>query len=123
VCNCPYMTLYLIKVLVSAIVIVAVTELSKRGGTFWGGLLASLPVTSLLAFIWLYAETRNAAQIGSLSTAIFWLVLPSLTLFITLPMLLNRGVGFPLALSIGIAVMVAAYLLTAAVVSRFGIKI
>jgi uncharacterized membrane protein (GlpM family) len=117
------MTLYLIKVLVSAIVIVAVTELSKRGGTFWGGLLASLPVTSLLAFLWLYAETRNAAQIGSLSTTIFWLVLPSLTLFITLPMLLNRGVGFPLALSIAIAVMVAAYLLTAAVVSRFGIKI
>lgn len=117
------MTQYLIKVLVSAIIIVAVTEVTKRGGTFWGGVLASLPVTSLFAFIWLYAETRNAAQISSLSTAIFWLVLPSLTLFITLPVLLNRGVAFPLALTIALGVMVAAYLATAALVSRFGIKI
>ncbi len=87
------MTQYLIKVLVSATLIVAVTELSKRGGTFWGGVLASLPLTSLLAFIWLYADTRNAAQISELSWTIFWLVLPSLTLFVTLPVLLNRGVA------------------------------
>ena len=117
------MTQYIIKVLVSAVIVVAVTEVSKRGGTFWGGVLASLPVTSLLAFIWLYEDTRNAAQISSLSTAIFWLVLPSLTLFITLPVLLNRAVTFPLALSIALAVMVAAYLATAALVSRLGIKV
>lgn len=117
------MTPYLVKVLLSAIVVVGVTELSKRAGTFWGGVLASLPLTSLLAFIWLYADTRDAAQISDLSSAIFWLVLPSLTLFITLPVLLNRGVAFPLALGIAIGVMVVAYLLTAALVSRFGIKI
>ena len=117
------MALYLIKVLVSAILIVAVIELSKRGGTFWGGVLASLPLTSLLAFIWLYVDTRNAAQTSELSWAIFWLVLPSLTLFVTRPVLLTRGVAFPVALGIALAVMVAAYLLTAGLVSRFGIKI
>lgn len=117
------MAQYFIKVLLSAALIVAVTELSKRGGTFWGGVLASLPLTSLLAFIWLYAETRNAVQISELSWAIFWLVLPSLTLFVTLPILITRGIAFPLALIIALAVMIAAYLLTASIVSRLGIKI
>jgi uncharacterized membrane protein (GlpM family) len=117
------MILYLIKVLVSALIIVAVTELSKRGGTFWGGLLASLPLTSLLAFLWLYGETRDLTKIASLSWNIFWLVLPSLTLFVALPLLLKRGLSFAVALPVSIASMSAAYLATAAILRRFGIAI
>jgi uncharacterized membrane protein (GlpM family) len=117
------MTLYLLKVLISALVIVTVTELSKRGGTFWGGLLASLPLTSLLAFIWLYAETRNATRVAALSWSILWLVIPSLTLFIALPLLLKRATGFAVALTISVALMVGAYLVTAAVLKRFGVTI
>lgn len=117
------MTLYLLKVLISALVIVAVTELSKRGGTFWGGVLASLPLTSLLAFIWLYAETRDATRVAALSWSILWLIIPSLTLFIALPLLLKRGIGFAVALPISVALLVAAYLVTAAVLKRFGVTI
>jgi len=117
------MTLYLLKVLISALVIVAVTELSKRGGTLWGGVLASLPLTSLLAFIWLYAETHDGMQVAALSRSIFWLVIPSLTLFVALPPLLKQGVAFVLALPISIGVMVAAYLATSAILKRFGVTI
>jgi uncharacterized membrane protein (GlpM family) len=117
------MTLYLLKVLISALVIVAVTELSKRGGTFWGGVLASLPLTSLLAFIWLYAETRDATRVAALSWSILWLVIPSLTLFLALPLLLKRGIGFAVALPTSVALMVVAYLVTAAVLKRFGVTI
>src|SRR5262249_13760580 len=115
------MTLYLLKVLISALVIVAVSELAKRGGTFWGGVLASLPFTSLLAFVWLYAETRDPARVASLSVSIFWLVIPSLTLFIALALLLKRGVNFAVALPISTVVMVAAYIVTAAILRRFGV--
>ncbi|MGE5214455.1 MAG: DUF3147 family protein [Nitrospirota bacterium] len=115
------MTLYLLKVLISAVVIVAVTELSKRGGTFWGGVLASLPLTSLLAFVWLYAETRDPTRVASLSLSIFWLVIPSLSLFVALSILLWRGVAFGLALTISIVSMVGAYLVTAAILKRFGV--
>jgi uncharacterized membrane protein (GlpM family) len=117
------MTLYFLKVLISALVIVAVTELSKRGGTFWGGVLASLPLTSLLAFIWLYAETRDTRRVAALSWSILWLVIPSLTLFVALPLLLKRGIGFAVALLTSVALMVAAYLVTAAVLKRFGVTI
>jgi hypothetical protein len=116
-------TLYFLKVVISALVIVAVTEVSKRGGTFWGGILASLPLTSLLAFAWLYGETRDATKIQALSWSIFWLVLPSLTLFVVLPVLLRRGMSFLGALPISLVVMVAVYLATAAVLKRFGFAI
>ncbi|MGI8435875.1 MAG: DUF3147 family protein [Chthoniobacterales bacterium] len=115
--------LYALKVLISALVIVAITEMSKRGSTFWGGVLASLPLTSLLAFLWLYAETRDAAKIASLSWSVFWLVLPSLSLFVALPALLKRGITFGIALPMSLAIMVAAYLATAAALKRFGINL
>lgn len=117
------MVLYVIKVLISALTIVGVTEITKRAGSFWGGVLASLPLTSLLVFVWLYRDTRNPGMIASLSWSIFWMVLPSLTLFISLPLLLKRGVSFPIALGTGLAVMIAAYLLTALIVRRFGVQI
>jgi hypothetical protein len=117
------MTLYVVKVIVSALVVAGVTELTRRAGAFWGGLLASLPLVSLLAFAWLYGETRDVAAIANLSWNIFWLVLPSLTLFVALPVLLKRGIGFPVALIISLVVMTAAYLATAATVRRFGVHI
>ena len=117
------MTQYVIKVLISALVIVGVTELSKRAGTFWGGVLASLPLTSLLAFIWLYRDTHDPAAIASLSWAILWFVVPSLTLFVALPLLLRFGFGFPVALTCAVLIATVAYLATAVIVRRFGIEI
>ena len=84
---------YLLKVVVSVIVIVAVSELSKRE-TWWAALIASLPVVSVLSLIWLYADTGDTAKVSALAWSIFWLVLPSLALFIILPLLLQAGWGF-----------------------------
>ena len=84
---------YIIKVLVSAVLIVAISEISKRS-SFWGGILASVPLVSVLAFIWLYIDTKSVEKISQLSYSVFWLVIPSLSLFITLPLLLKK-VDFP----------------------------
>ena len=67
------MTQYLIKVLLTVALVVTVTEVSKRS-TFLGGLLASLPLVSLLALIWLYLDTRDSTKVANLSMTIFWLV-------------------------------------------------
>lgn len=100
---------YAAKVLVTAVVVVAVSEISKRS-TVWGALLASLPLTSLLAFVWLYADTRDAGRVAALSQEIFWLVLPSLPLFLVLPVLLRLGWNFWLSLAAACAVAAACYL-------------
>ncbi|MCA9294340.1 MAG: DUF3147 family protein [Phycisphaerales bacterium] len=102
---------YLVKVVVSALLIVLVSEVSKRT-TLLGGLLASLPLTSFIAFIWLYVDTKDTAKIASLSTDIFWLVLPSLPFFLVLPALLKHKMDFVPALLISTGVLFACYLFT-----------
>ncbi len=84
---------YALKVALSVIVIVAVSELSKRE-TWWAALLASLPIVSLLSIIWLYTETGDTAKVSALSWGILWLVLPSLAFFVVLPLLLNAAWNF-----------------------------
>jgi hypothetical protein len=110
---------YALKVLISAVVIVAVAEIAKRS-SLAGALLASLPLTSLLAFIWLYLDTGDAARVSSLATGIFWLVLPSLALFLALPVFLRIGWGFWLSLLAASGLTVAAYGLTLALLRRVG---
>ncbi|HKS36440.1 MAG TPA: DUF3147 family protein [Verrucomicrobiae bacterium] len=102
------MTQYLIKVVLTAGLIVAVSEISKRN-TFFGGLLASLPLVSFLAMIWLYFDTRDAGKIAALSTSIFWLVLPSLVFFLALPPLLKLKLNFYLSFALATALMLVCY--------------
>ena len=111
-----------IKVLVTAVLVVAISEVAKRS-TVFGGILASLPLTSLLAFIWLYGETGDTAKVASLSYSVFWYVLPSLVLFIVLPLLLARGFDFWLSLLIACAVTFGAYALMASLLTRFGVAL
>ncbi len=112
---------YITKVVLSAAVIIGVTEIAKRS-TLWGALLASLPLTSLLAFVWLYLDTGQAERVAALSMSIFWLVLPSLPLFLLLPWLLRHGWNFWPSLALSCLITSAAYLAMAGVLSKFGIS-
>jgi hypothetical protein len=113
---------YAIKVLLSAGIIVAVAEVAKVNATL-GALIKSLPLISILAMIWLYVDTHDTAKISELSTSTFWLVLPTLPMFLVLPALLNHGLGFYASLAISIAVMALCYAAAVPVLARFGITI
>jgi len=110
------------KTVLTAIIIVAVSEIAKRS-TFWGAVLVSLPLTSLLAFVWLYLETGNTQTIMALSHGIFWLVLASLPLFLILPALLRYGWGFWPSLGLACGVTVGAYYGLVWVLTRSGIQL
>lgn len=83
--------LFVAKVAVSALVIVAATEVAKRS-PFWGALLIALPLTSVLAMSWLYAETRDNALLTQFARDIFVLVPVSLVFF--LPFWLEKKTQF-----------------------------
>lgn len=87
------MLYYALKLFLSAGIIVAVTETAKRNN-FVASIIHSLPLTSLLAFIWLYVETKDAPMIGKHAFGTFWFVLPTLPMFLALPWLINKGYGF-----------------------------
>ncbi|HVB83282.1 MAG TPA: DUF3147 family protein [Rhodanobacteraceae bacterium] len=105
------MTQFLIKTLISALLIAGAAELGKRSPTA-GALLVSLPLTSLLAMIWLWRDTHDPVRLAAFANDVLWLVLPSLALFVVLPWMLRSGYGFWLSLGAGIAATLAAYALT-----------
>lgn len=99
---------FLIKTLITALIVAAVSELARRY-TVWAALLASLPLTSILAFVWVYWDTKDNGKIIELSYSVFWLVFPSLAFFLMLPFLLKQGLAFPWAMAGAIAAMAALY--------------
>lgn len=113
---------YAAKILITAVVVVAVSEIGKRSSV-WGAVLASLPLTSLLAFIWMYVDTGNSKDIAALSQGIFWLVLASLPLFVVLPLLLRSGLAFWPALTAACAVTVVAYLALVWGLAQMGVRL
>ncbi len=87
------MLYFIIKLLLTSLLIVIISETARKYSTF-GALLASLPLTSLLALIWLYIDTKDIEKISALTREIFWMVIPSLIFFIILPLLLKTKLGF-----------------------------
>lgn len=105
------MNQFLLKVVVSALIVAAASELARRQAWF-GALIASLPLTSILALIWLWRDGTQAEQIAAFATGILWLVLPSLLLFIVLPVMLRHGFDFWTSLGAACAATVAGYATT-----------
>ena len=113
---------YVVKIALTATAVVAVAEISKRS-TFWGAAIASMPLTSVLAFVWLYIDTGNTARVAELSQGIFWLVLPSLTLFLVLPLLMRFGINFWVSLAIACMATALAYYAMVWCLNRSGIHV
>jgi hypothetical protein len=116
------MLYYIIKTIISAVLIVAISEISKRF-SFIGALLASVPLTSVLAILWLYNETKDIEKIAELSSGIFWLVIPSLSFFIVLPLLLQNKLSFYLSMALSLVIMIIFYFLMVLLLKQIGVKI
>jgi len=115
--------LYLIiKAGISGAIVAAVSEIARRHPG-WGGLLASLPLTSLLAMIWLYRDSSDAERVAQLSVSTIWFFIPSVPLFIALPMLIRSGIGFWASMAIVVAGTLALYALMFWAAPRLGLKL
>lgn len=116
------MLYYAFKVTLSALLIVAISEIAKRS-TGFAALVASIPLTSLLAFVWLHMEGSPNNQIAEMSSQIFWLVLPSLLLFLLLSLLIRHGWGFWTSLGISVAATAGCYIALLPLLRRFGVSL
>ena len=112
----------LLKAAISGLIVAAASEVARRWPG-WGALIVSLPLVSLLTFIWLWADTRDSARIAELSQNTFWFFLPSMPLFLLLPALLRSGMGFWPALAIASLLTVALYGAMALAGPRLGIRL
>jgi hypothetical protein len=115
--------LYLIaKAALSGIIIAAASEAARRSPTY-GALIVSLPLISILAMVWLWRDTGDTARIAALAEGTFWLVLPTLPMFLVLPALLRAGAGFWPALAASCVLTIGLYLLTIWLLPKFGISL
>jgi hypothetical protein len=111
--------LYLVlKAALSGILVLAISEAARRWPGF-GGLIASLPLVSILAILWLWRDSGgDAALIAKHARATLWYVIPSLPFFLILPGLLDRGFGFWPALGTACLITVCLYLLAIWIAAR-----
>lgn len=116
------MLYFLTKAALSGVIAAVVSETARRSPAL-GALVASLPLISIIAVIWLWRDTQDATRIAAHMEATFWYVLPSLPMFLAMPAMLRLGIGFWPSLIAGCVLTSALYLLTAWTLSRFGIHL
>jgi hypothetical protein len=96
--------LFIVKLLVSATLIAIATEVAKRL-PFWGAVIIALPLTSILAMSWLYAETRNNELLTQFARDIFVIVPVSLVFFAPFLLETKTRLGFIPNLLIGLVLL------------------
>lgn len=109
------------KYLVTAGIVVAVSEFAKRSDRL-GGLIAALPMVTVLALIWLYVEQQPQEKIANHAWYTFWYVVPTLPMFLAFPWLLPR-LGFWPTLGACVVLTIVCFAAFAAGVRRFGIEL
>ena len=115
--------LYLaIKAVVSGIIVAAVSEIAKRYPGL-GGLVASLPLISVLGMIWLWRDTGDPVRMAAHAEGTFWFVIPSLPMFLLIPWMLRHGWPFWTALLAGCLLTILLYAFTIWIGPRFGLRL
>jgi hypothetical protein len=109
------------KYLITAAMVVAISELAKRSDRL-GGLVAALPLVTFLALVWLYLEKQPAEKIASHAWYTFWYVLPTLPMFLAFPLLLPR-LGFWLTMAASVTITLCCFVVFALIVRQFGIEL
>lgn len=109
------------KYLLTAAVVVLVSELAKRSDRL-GALVASLPLVTVLTLIWLHLERQPSARIANHAWYTFWYVLPTLPMFLLFPTLMSR-LGFWPSLLVSAIVTMLAFALLALLMRRFGVDL
>ena len=109
------------KYLITAAVVVAVSELAKRSDKL-GAFVAALPLVTVLALLWLYFEKQPPEKLANHAWYTFWYVLPTLPMFLAFPWLLGRW-GFWIAMGASAAITVSCFTVLAFALRRFGVEL
>lgn len=112
----------LIKAALSGMIVATVSEVAKRYPGF-GGLIASLPLVSVLGMIWLWHDTHDPDRMAAHVSGTLWFIAPSIPMFALIPFLLKRGVAFWPALVVGCALTMMLYALMIWAAPKFGVRL
>ncbi|GLQ74181.1 hypothetical protein CW749_01145 [Vibrio sp. vnigr-6D03] len=109
------------KFFITATIIVLVSELAKRSDKL-GALLASLPLVTVLALIWLHFEGQPKEKLANHAFYTFWYVVATLPMFLAFPMLMQRF-HFFVSLGIGIVITMVSFGIIVWIARTFGVDL
>jgi hypothetical protein len=112
----------ILKAGLSGVIVAAVSEVAKRYPGF-GGLIASLPLVSVLGMMWLWHDTHDPARMAAHVSGTLWFIAPSLPMFVLIPVLLKRGIGFWPSLAAGCVLTMVLYATMIWAAPKFGVKL
>ncbi|GIT98497.1 DUF3147 family protein [Sulfurovum sp. TSL1] len=115
------MAYYITKLVITTVLIVLISEISKRSSLI-GAILAAIPLVSILAMTWMYIDTNSSNKAVEFSQSIVWLIAPSMTLFIAFPFLIKKGLSFYPSMLISIFLTVLAYYSVIFLLHKLGIR-
>jgi hypothetical protein len=113
---------FLFKAAFSGVLIAVISEIARRNAAL-GALVASLPLISVIAMIWMWRDTGDAARIADHAEATFWYVLPAMPMFLVVPSLIRSGTSFWMALLLGCTLTLCLYLGMMWVGPRLGLRL
>ena len=116
------MWLFVLKAFVSGVLVATISTIAKRYPG-WGGLVASLPLVSLLSMLWLYGATRDGEKVAQLSIGAFWFFLPSIPMFLIIPGMLRSGFSFAVTMVVACGVTILLYAAMNWAAPRLGIML
>lgn len=115
------MSYVIIKYLITAGVVVLVSEIAKANDKL-GGFIAALPLITILALIWLHIENQPMTKIANHAYYTFWYVIPTLPMFLLFPYLLPKlGFWVTLLACIGFTLLVFFFYVTG--LKHFGVDL
>lgn len=112
---------YTAKLIITALLIVAISEIAKRSSLL-GAMLAAIPLVSILAMTWMYIDTNSSVKAVEFSKSIVWLIVPSMTLFLAFPILIKKGLNFYISMGLSIFLTILAYYSVIFIVNKLGLR-
>ena len=115
------MTWIITKYLLTAGMVVFISEVAKRSDKL-GGFIAALPMMTLLTLIWLFIENQSEEKIGNHAYYTFWYVIPTLPMFLLFPYLLPK-VGFWMTMGASVVVTIVCFGIFSLLMKNFGVHL
>ncbi len=112
---------FIVRAVLSGLLVAAIAMVARRSPTL-GGLIASLPLVSLLGAIWLWHDSGDRAAVASYIGSTLWYILPSIPMFIVIPIMLRHQFGFWVSMVTGMLLTMALYVVVNRLLAAGGIS-
>lgn len=109
------------KYLLTAGMVVFISEIAKRSDKL-GGFIAALPLVTLLTLTWLYIENQSEEKIANHAYYTFWYVIVTLPMFLLFPYLLSK-LGFWTTMGVGIVLTIICFGVFTLIMKNFGVQL